>query len=133
MIREDMRYLGTVLFMNSEFWLPSILKTNLLSFYKMQNIAFQTTPISVEKKKKECLSRFNFLPVSADFLQPNEKIWNTSKGKEVTQFLHYSINQSDFVMWQYDHQICKYEITILSPSQIPFILHFPQESKRTVY
>lgn len=47
-----MRYLGTVFFMNNKFWLPSFLKTNLLSFYKMQNIPFQTTSISVKKKKK---------------------------------------------------------------------------------
>lgn len=96
---------------NSEFWLLSILNTNLLSFYMTWYIHFQITSISMkkkEKKKKEelcvkCLARFNFLPVSAEFLQHNENIWNTSKGKETTQSHHHSMNQRDFVMWQYDH------------------------------
>lgn len=41
----------------------------------------------------KCLARFNFLPVSAEILQPNEKIRNISKGKEVTQFHSYFVNQ----------------------------------------
>lgn len=109
MVTEDMRYLGTGLaikIVNFGSSLSSIL--TCFHFIWHDIFSFKPHQFQWEKKKKEelcvkCLARFNFLPVSAEFLQHNEKIRNTSKGKETAQSHHHSMNQRDFVMWKYDH------------------------------
>lgn len=92
--------------------LDSVKKANFVSLvssvlscfhFVLQDIfTFKPHQLQWKKKKELCvryLARFNFLPVSAESLQHNEKIWNTNKGKEMTQSLHHSMNQRDFVMY----------------------------------